>query len=90
MYMGEWQEGLRQGFGCELSGDGDWYRGEFRDDTISGQVCVHCRLPVLSEETHTTHTHAHTCTQLKADACAKALHAAALFGLLSMCLRAWV
>ncbi len=34
--MGEWNGGLRQGYGCELGGDGDWYRGQFDDDAITG------------------------------------------------------
>jgi MORN repeat len=38
MYMGEWLGGLRQGYGCELGGDGDWYRGQFDDDAITGWV----------------------------------------------------
>jgi hypothetical protein len=39
MYMGEWLGGIRQGYGCELGGDGDWYRGQFEDDAITGWVC---------------------------------------------------
>lgn len=38
MYMGEWVNGTRTGFGCELSGDGDWYRGQFDEDAVTGMV----------------------------------------------------
>ena len=47
MYSGQWVEGVRSGYGCELTGDGDLYVGQWHNDSMHGYVSMH-RLPRLS------------------------------------------